>query len=627
MESASSTSITSASSLNGGMPQRAPERLRGTSLAAVLAALMVTLLLAALDQTIVSTALPTILGDLNGYDRYTWVVTAYLLTSTTVIPIVGKLSDQFGRKWFIVASVVIFLIGSALSGAAQDMNQLIAFRALQGLGAGGLLSLVFTSIGDIFSPAERARWQGLFSGVFALASVVGPTAGGWITDNSSWRWVFYINLPLGLIALGLLIFFLPSTLSLRSSAYRGWAAIRRIDFAGAFSAAAATTCLLLGLTWGGSTYPWNSWQVIAVLVAAGVLFIAFFFIEIRAVEPVLPLDLFRNQVFTSSALLALGVGMGLFAVVIYLPLFLQGVLRVSATNSGVVVTPLTLALASGATAGGFIIARIGRYQWLAILGAIVLTGGIFLLSRMDASTQLLTVTIYMIVVGAGLGMLTPVLTLAVQNAIPRSRLGVGTGAVTYLRALGQTLGTAIIGSIVTNVVSSDLSGRLKTIPNASRLPTKLVNAATNEQVLTNKDRRAQLVNGATHQAVQQAQHSPQAQQAIAQATAHVPAGPAHDPTVAAITQKILAQIATQTTNSVHTLFSQLFDATRLSLAVGIQRAFEVSVFIGLGVLIITFFLKDVPLQSARTAQPDSQANASDEASTAAPDEVVLLPTH
>ena len=263
-------------------------RLLGFALFSLLAALMLTLLLEALDQTIVGTALPKIVGQLQGYSLYTWAVTAYLLASTTMIPIVGKLSDQFGRKWFFIAGVILFLCGSALSGASQTMAQLIAFRALQGLGAGTGIALVFTVVGDIFSPAERARWQGVFSGVYGFSSVVGPTIGGWLTDHgpllgtlvtneTRWRWVFYINLPIGIIALIALLVYLPNNLSIRTNNFTGWAAIRRIDFVGAILASGATICLLLGLTWGSDqTYAWGSVQVVGTLVASGVLYLALF---------------------------------------------------------------------------------------------------------------------------------------------------------------------------------------------------------------------------------------------------------------------------------------------------------------------------------------------------------------
>ncbi|MFI5273402.1 MAG: MDR family MFS transporter [Ktedonobacterales bacterium] len=558
-----------------------PTHLSGTALAAVLIALMLSLLLAALDQTIVSTALPTIIDDLHGYDRYTWVVTAYLLAETTVIPVIGKLSDQFGRKWFIVAGVVIFIIGSALSGTSQTMNALIIFRGVQGIGAGFLFSQIFTVIGDIFTPAERARWQGLFSGVFGLASVIGPTLGGWITDNTSWRWVFYVNVPLAIIAVIMLVMYLPNSISVRS-AYRGAAAFRRIDYWGALTAAGGTISLLLGLTWGGVTYPWNSWQVIGALAIAVTLFVVFFLVErFHAIEPILPLELFKNQIFAAGALLSLFVGMALFAVVIYLPLFIQGVLGESATNSGAVITPLTLTLAIGAALVGQVIAKLGRYQIISIIGAVIMTFGVFLLARMNASTQLGTVTLSMIVVGLGLGMLQPVLTLAVQNAIPRNRLGVGTSAVTYLRTMGQTLGTAIIGTVVSNAAASELAARLATIgktnPLYHQLPASVIAAATNQQVLTSKPAKTGLTDAVTHAVVQQA-------------TANVPPGPAHVQTVATITQMV--------TEQVHTLLAQLFEATRQSLAVGIQRGFASGLIICVLVIIVTFFLKDAPLRTS-----------------------------
>ena len=534
-------------------------RLRGRALAGVLSALMLTMLLAALDQTIVSTALPKIIDDLRGFTLYTWVVTSYLLAETAVIPIIGKLSDQFGRKWFTIAGVVIFLIGSMLSGASQTMIQLVLFRGVQGIGAGFLFALIFTLIGDIFTPAERARWQGLFSGVFALASVIGPTLGGWITDTTTWRWVFYVNLPLGIVALAMLFFWLPANISLRSSRYSGREALRRIDVVGAVTAVGATVCLLLGLTWGGQTYPWSSALVIGILVAAGALYVAFFVAERHAVEPILPLDLFKNQVFATGALLSLTVGMAFFAVVIYLPLFIQAVLGQSATNSGAAITPLTLSMAAGAAIIGQVVSKVGRYQVISIIGAVVMTFGVFLLTRMDSSTGLGIVTRNMIVVGVGLGTLQPVLTLAVQNAIPRTRLGVGTSAVTYLRTTGQTLGVAVIGSVVNNTLTTEVARRLP--PQARQLPAPALQAATNEQVLTDPNAQQTLIQELTKAATQ---HAPPAQ---------------------------AQQIAAQVTALLH----QIFAATRQALAVGIQHAFVASLIVCFAVIAITFFLKDVPL--------------------------------
>jgi len=461
METISSTSpLPSPTASNGG------SRLRGFALISVLISLMLTLLLEALDQTIVGTALPRIIGNLQGFDRYTWVVTAYLLASTAMIPIVGKLSDQFGRKWFFIVGVITFLAGSALSGLSQTIDQLIIFRALQGLGAGTGIALVFTVVADIFPPAERARWQGIFSAVYGFSSVVGPTVGGpllgnLVTDTTRWRWVFYINLPLGIIALIALLVYLPANISVRSNRHTGWAAIRRIDFLGALLSSGATVCLLLGLTWGSNqTYDWNSPQVIGVLVAADVLLIVFFIAERFAAEPLLPLDLFRNQVFSAGTGLAMMQGSVMLPLIIYLPLYLQVVLGQTATDSGAVITPLTISIVIGAAMSGFIIAMLKRYQMITILSALVLGFGMFLMTQMTATTSLLVAGRNMVIVGIGLGAFFPVTTLAVQNALPRTRLGVGTGSVRYLQALGQTLGLAIVGTVVNNVIASDIATRL-----------------------------------------------------------------------------------------------------------------------------------------------------------------------
>jgi EmrB/QacA subfamily drug resistance transporter len=587
-------------------------RLTGWALASVLAGLMLTLLLSALDQTIVGTALPKIITDLQGADLYIWPTTAYLLASTTMIPIVGKLSDQFGRKWFLVTGIVVFLIGSALSGASQTMNQLIAFRAIQGLGGGVLMSLVFTLVGDIFTPAERARWQGLFTAVFGLASVIGPAAGGFITDNFSWHWIFYVNLPVGVLALAAIIVWLPANISVRTTVARGWAAFHRIDIPGALTAASATILLLLGLTWGGNrTYDWSSPQVVGTLAGAVALFVAFFVVERFAVEPILPLDLFRNQTFAVGALLSLTVGMALLSVAIYLPLFVQGVLGQTATNSGVIATPLTLALAVGAAIVGQIIARVGRYQIFAIIGAVVLAGGIYLLTQMTLSSTLAEVTRNMIVIGLGLGMIQPVMTLAVQNAIPRSRLGVGTGAVTYLRSTGSTLGVAIVGAVEYNAYTTELTSRL---PAAARpfisklkpdlLQQLLLSPAGQHSVEAQaaKDAVAQVLPNAVNQAVVQA---------LTQLDKQVPPGPLHNqivaqqtlPLAAKVTQQVTEQVTAQVTARVDDTFHQIFEATRQSLAVGIQHGFIAGLILCGLLFVLTLFLKDIPLQTRAAAAP------------------------
>lgn len=435
-------------------------RPRSWTLTLIVAGLLLALTLSSLDATIVGTALPTIVGDLHGFDQYSWVVTAYLLTSTTVVPIVGKLSDQFGRKGFLLAGIALFLLGSALAGTSHTMTRLILFRGLQGLGAGFMQTLAFTLVADLFPPAERARWQGVFVSVLSLALIVGPALGGAITDHTTWRWVFYVNLPIGVLALLVLTAWLPATLSVRSSAYRGWAAVRRIDFPGVLTAAAATICLLLALTWGGTTYSWGSAQVVGLLIAAGVLYLVFLLAERVVREPLLPLALFRNQVFATSALLALAGGMVIYAMIFYLPLFLQGVLGQTATNSGASFAPLFLPVAISAILGGQVITKLGRYHVLAVIGALILLVGLFLLTRMDPTTALWTITLAMIVVGLGMGILQPIYTVAGQNVIPPERLGAGTGTVNYLRAMGSLVGTAVLGAIVTHSATKEHSTHL-----------------------------------------------------------------------------------------------------------------------------------------------------------------------
>jgi EmrB/QacA subfamily drug resistance transporter len=561
--------------------QESGRRLRGFALFSVLGALMLTLLLEALDQTVVGTALPRIIGSLQGFDRYTWAVTAYTLASVIMIPTVGKLSDQFGRKWFLIAGTTIFLVGSALAGASQTMNELIAFRALQGLGAGIGIALVFTVVGDIFSPAERAKWQGIFGVVYGVSNLVGPTLGGWltdhgpllgslVTDSTRWRWVFYVNLPLGILALAALLVYLPSNISIRNSRFTGWAAVRRIDFIGALLAAAATICLLLGLTWGGNqTYDWGSVQVIGVLAASGGLYVVFFIAERFAAEPVLPLALFRNRVFAAASALSLLQLMVLVGLIIYLPLFLQGVLGESATYAGAVITPLTLSSVLGATAAGALVATFKRYQLVTIIGGIIATVGVFLLAQMTISTNLLQAAIFMVIAGIGLGVFFSVLTLAAQNALPRTSLGVGTGAVRFLGQLGSVLGVAIVGSVVNSTLASDI---VKRIPaqTVQRLTPQGVKFATNPQVL---------VNSTYHDTVVQTAQS----FAVRSATANVPPGPQHD------------QIAAQAIHQTNILLNSVFAALKESLAVAIQHGF-IAVFIFSGATILaTFFLKDLPL--------------------------------
>ena len=574
--------------------QESGRRLHGMALISVITALMLTLLLEALDQTVVGTALPKIIGSLQGFDRYTWAVTAYTLASTTMIPIVGKLSDQFGRKWFLIVGTTIFLLGSALSGTSQTMNQFIAFRALQGLGAGIGIALAFVVVADMFPPAERVRWQSLFGVVYGFSNLVGPTLGGWLTDHgplvgtlvtetTRWRWVFYVNVPLGIIALAALLIYLPANISARSSHYTGWAAVRRIDFPGAVLAAAATICLLLGLTWGSNaTYAWSSLQVSGILVSAAILYAAFVIAERFAVEPILPLDLFRNRVFAVASLLSLLQLMVLVGLIVYLPLYLQGVLGVSATDAGAVITPMTVSSVIGAALAGLAITLFKRYQLITILSAFIMAAGVFLLTRMTPTTGILEAVIFMVIAGIGLGPFFSVLTIAAQNALPRTRLGIGTSAVRYLGQLGAVLGVAIVGTVVNNTLASDIASRLPASV-ANRLTPAGLKAATSPQVLVNPAYRAAVVHTAQHFATQSA-------------VAQVPPGPRHD--------QVAASVALQAMQQAQHLLDQVFAALKLSLAVAIQHGLVAVLVICGAIILATFFLKDVPMTQQSSEAPD-----------------------
>jgi EmrB/QacA subfamily drug resistance transporter len=406
---------------------------------AIYAGLMVTLALAALDQTIVATALPRIVGDLGGITQYSWVFTAYMLTSTVTVPLYGKLGDVYGRKNLFLLSIVVFLIGSALCGAAQSMTQLVVFRAVQGIGAGGLFPLSLAVIGNIVPPRDRGRWQGLIGAVFAASSIVGPAVGGFIVDNTTWRWVFFVNLPVGGLALLVISLTMPRRAARTEHA---------IDWLGAGILAAGTGSLLLGLVWGGRQYPWGSVHVVAALAAAFVLLVLFAFVERRATEPILPFDVLRNPIVAGSVACMALVGMAMFGTISYVPLFVQGVIGTSATSSGVVLTPMILGAVCTSILTGQLVSRTGRYRWNAVLGPVVLTGAMLLLWRMGVSTTNGEAARNMVIAGIGIGSMMQVFVLSVQNAVPRSRTGSTTALTQFGRQMGATLGVTVMGVLV-----------------------------------------------------------------------------------------------------------------------------------------------------------------------------------
>jgi EmrB/QacA subfamily drug resistance transporter len=429
------------------------QRLTGAALRTVFAALMLGMFLAALDQTIVSTALPTIVGDLGGLNHLSWVVTSYLLASTVSTPVYGKLGDMFGRKPVFLAAILIFLAGSMLAGLSQSMGELIGFRALQGIGAGGLMVGAQAIIADIVPPRERGRYMGLIGSVFAVASVAGPLLGGFLVDNLSWRWVFYVNLPVGALAVLIVV----TRLHLHTPAVR-----HRIDYLGIAVLSGGVGSWILLTTWGGVQFAWGSSTIVALGLGGLLLLSVFVWWERRVFEPILPLQLFRSSVFSVSNAMGFTIGMAMFGAIIFIPLFLQIVYGVSPTSSGLRTIPLMAGLLVASILSGRAISRIGRYKAFPIAGTAVLAVGMFLLSLLGVGTAAWVASAYMVVVGVGLGLVMQVLVLVVQNDARPQEIGVATSSATFFRSVGGAFGVAIFGSIF----ASRLSGRLAQLPRA-----------------------------------------------------------------------------------------------------------------------------------------------------------------
>src|SRR6266568_4179319 len=495
---------------------------------------LLVMLLASLDQTIVSTAMPRVIADLQGFDRYTWVSTAYLLTSTVMVPIYGKLSDMFGRKPIFLFGIVVFLIGSALSGASQSMNELIAFRALQGIGAGALMPIAIAVVGDLFTPRERGKWQGVTGAV----------------------WVFYVNLPIGIIAMLVLIFLMP--------ALRGVEKKVSIDYTGAAMLIAGTVALLLGFTWAGTQYDWLSPQIIGLFAGAVIVLTAFVIyealLERRGGQPIIEPSLFKNSIFSVSTIVTVIFGMGLFGSIFFIPLFVQGVIGTSATNSGLILTPLMLTSIVGSVASGQLVSRLGRYKWIAVTGMLVTVAGTWLLVRLDVHSTNNDVLLAMLVMGLGMGFSMALYTLIVQNALPR-KIGQATSTLVFFRSIGGTIGLAAMGSILTSTYlpafKSALSEGLskQPLPPAVKqsIQAQFLNIFSNPQILLSPDALAQM----------RAAAAAQGKQGLA-------------------------------------LLNVAIEAVKTGLAQGIHNVFVLSLSLMIAGLIAVFFLKEVPLQGGRS---------------------------
>lgn len=449
-------------------------------------ALLLVMLLGALDQTIVSTALPTIVGELGGLESLSWVVTSYLLTSTIVVPLYGKFGDLFGRKVVIQAAILIFLAGSILCGVAQDMTQLIVLRALQGLGGGGLMVVTMAAIADVIPPAERGRYQGLFGGVFGLATVLGPLLGGFIVEHLSWRWIFYINVPLGVVALIVIgLVFKPHVAHVK----------HKIDYMGAAFLATSLTCIILFTSQGGTLLPWSSPQLWFTLALGVIAMGGFIYEERLADEPIMPLGLFKERTFILSGMIGFIIGFSLFGATTFLPLYLQVAKGSTPSQAGLQILPMMAGVLSTSIISGRIISKIGKYRWFPICGTALVAVAMFLLSRLELATPLHIMYLYMLLLGLGLGMVMQVLVLAVQNVVPFKHIGVATSGATLFRSIGGSVGVATFGAIFSNGLQTRLANAL---PANTELPRSMGPAMVHQLPATMRDVYLNAFAGSMH---------------------------------------------------------------------------------------------------------------------------------
>lgn len=516
---------------------------------AIMIAIIAAMFFAAVNQTIVGNALPKIISELGGLDYYSWVFTIYMFTSSITTILVGKLSDMYGRKPFLLIGIIIFSIGAFLAGTSSTIFQLITYRGIQGMGAGMIMSTAFTAVGDLFAPRERGRWQGAMSAAFGISSVFGPTLGGYIVDNLEWKWVFWVFLPLGIVALALIWKLFPKVQKKSGES---------VDYVGSLILTATIVFTLLGFSWAGTKYDWDSWQILGLFGGAIICLIIFILFERKAKSPILPLNLFKNDIFTISNAICFVIGVSMFGGVMYVPYFIQGVLGFSATHSSFLTMTMTLGLVFASAIGGQIITRTGKYKIQAIVGLCISTLGLYLLSTMDMSTSQYTLVSYLVLVGFGLGIGLTVFTLTVQNAVDQSLLGVATASSQLFRSVGGTVGVAIMGTL--------LNSRMK-----DKMETMTQNNETN------------------HMAV-----SPELAGKMKSL---------QNPRLLLDHEK-LGQVKSMLPKEVVPLFENIIHSLQEALTYALSGVFLFVTFTMLLAVLLTFFLKEIPLRSAA----DSSAN-------------------
>jgi EmrB/QacA subfamily drug resistance transporter len=507
---------------------------------AALAGTMLSMLLGSMFQTITATAMPRIITDLGGFSQYTWVFTAYIIAETVSLPLAGKLSDMYGRKWLLVAGMGLFVVGSFLSGLSQSMNQLIIYRVVQGFGFGAMSALGFIVIADLFPPEERGKYSGMMAGVFGLSTVIGPTLGGVITEGLGWRWCFFVMVPVGIIIILIFIFMFPHFRMVKER--------HRLDYLGVATMALGVVPLILALNWGGVDYAWNSPLIIGLFVFSAIMLTAFVFVERRASEPVIPIALFRNRVVTVSAIVSFLQGAAFFSVITFIPLFFQGVLGADPMESGLFMTPMMLSIAFGSFIGGQLLSRAGgHYRFQTTVGFGLAAVGFFLLAGVTPQTTFVMAAVYISIAGFGNGNIMPIHTIAVQNTVPYAVMGAATSLITLLRPLGGVFGLAIVGSILNNRFASVFFGSL---------PAEVTNAVPMAELTSIVDNPQALVN-------------PESQDALREV--FVGLGPQGD-----------------------ALFETTITTLRESLNSALTQVFMVFLGITLLAMVVNFFLKGVP---------------------------------